>query len=215
MKKNLHNRITTSIILIAFLIITFFSKIFLVSTLLIFSILSIIEFFNISKKIFKENHIGIIINVLFIFYVFTFSIFFFTLSNFDYLKIVLFSLLVCCIGSDLGGYIFGKIFKGPKLTKISPNKTISGSLGSLIFACVFFALMFFVFTFDFSYQILLIGIITSIACQLGDLLFSYLKRKAVLKDTGNFLPGHGGVLDRLDGVYLGVPIGFITILILN
>ena len=75
--------------------------------------------------------------------------------------------------------------------------------------------MFFVFTFDFSYQILLIGIITSIACQLGDLLFSYLKRKAVLKDTGNFLPGHGGVLDRLDGVYLGVPIGFITILILN
>ena len=122
---------------------------------------------------------------------------------------------MCCIGSDLGGYIFGKIFKGPKLTKISPNKTISGSLGSLIFACVFFALMFFVFTFDFSYQILLIGIITSIACQLGDLLFSYLKRKAVLKDTGNFLPGHGGVLDRLDGVYLGVPIGFITILILN
>lgn len=215
MKKNLQIRIITSMALILLLGSAFLSKIFLVFTLLIFSILSIIEFFNISKKIFNKNSFQIISNILFIFYIFIFSIIFFSLSNFDYLKIILFSLILCCIGSDLGGFIFGKIFKGPKLTKISPNKTISGSIGSLIFACIFFSLIFYLFNFNFNFQILIIGLFTSVACQIGDLFFSYLKRKAFLKDTGNFLPGHGGVLDRLDGIFLGVPIGFTAILILN
>ena len=75
--------------------------------------------------------------------------------------------------------------------------------------------IFYLFTFNFNFQILIIGLITSVACQIGDLFFSYLKRKAFLKDTGNFLPGHGGVLDRLDGIFLGVPLGFTAILILN
>ena len=215
MKKNLQIRIITSMVLILLLGSAFLSKIFLVFALLIFSIISIIEFFNISKKIFNKNSFQIISNILFIFYIFIFSIIFFILSNFDYLKIILFSLILCCIGSDLGGYIFGKIFKGPKLTKISPNKTISGSIGSFIFACVFFSSIFYLFTFYFNFQILVIGLITSFACQIGDLFFSYLKRKAFLKDTGNFLPGHGGVLDRLDGIFLGVPLGFTAILILN
>ena len=187
----------------------------MVIALLIFSILSIIEFFNISKKIFIKNSFQIISNILFIFYIFIFSIIFFSLSNFDYLKIILFSLILCCIGSDLGGFIFGKIFKGPKLTKISPNKTISGSIGSLIFACIFFSSIFYLFNFNFNFQILIIGLFTSVACQIGDLFFSYLKRRAFLKDTGNFLPGHGGILDRLDGIFLGVPLGFTAILILN
>ena len=215
MIKNLQIRITTSMFLIILLGLAFLFKIFLVFTLLIFSILSIIEFFNISKKIFNKKSFQIISNILFIFYIFLLSIIFFNLSNFYYLKIILFSLLLCCIGSDLGCYIFGKIFKGPKLTKISPNKTISGSLGSLIFACIFFSSIFYLFTFYFNFKILVIGLITSVACQIGDLFFSYLKRKASLKDTGNFLPGHGGVLDRLDGMFLGIPLGFIAILILN
>lgn len=215
MKKNLQIRIITSMALILLLGLAFLSKIFLVIALLIFSILSIIEFFNISKKIFIKNSFQIISNILFIFYIFIFSIIFFSLSNFDYLKIILFSLILCCIGSDLGGFIFGKIFKGPKLTKISPNKTISGSIGSLIFACIFFSLIFYLFNFYLNFQILIIGLFTSVACQIGDLFFSYLKRKAFLKDTGNFLPGHGGVLDRLDGIFLGVPLGFTAILILN
>ena len=177
MKKNLQIRIITSMALILLLGLAFLSKIFLVIALLIFSILSIIEFFNISKKIFIKNSFQIISNILFIFYIFIFSIIFFSLSNFDYLKIILFSLISCCIGSDLGGYIFGKIFKGPKLTKISPNKTISGSIGCLIFACIFFSSIFYLFTFNFNFQILIIGLITSVACQIGDLFFSYLKRK--------------------------------------
>ena len=215
MKKNLQIRIITSMALILLLVSAFLFKIFLVFALIIFSILSIIEFFNISKKIFNKKSFQIISNILFIFYIFLFGIIFFSLSNFDYLKIILFSLIACCIGSDLGGYIFGKIFKGPKLTKISPNKTISGSIGCLIFACIFFSSIFYLFTFYFNFQILIIGLITSVACQIGDLFFSYLKRRAFLKDTGNFLPGHGGVLDRLDGIFLGVPLGFIAILILN
>ena len=119
--------------------------------------------------------------------------------------------MVCCIGSDIGGYIFGKIFKGPKLTKISPKKTISGAIGSIVFSALLFCSLIFAFLNQFNYKFLVVAIITSIFCQIGDLLFSLLKRKAKLKDTGNILPGHGGILDRLDGILLGSPIGFTSI----
>ena len=102
----------------------------------------------------------------------------------------------------------GKIFKGSKLTKISPNKTISGSIGSLFLTSIVISSCFFYFTENFNYTIVIVSIVTSLACQFGDLFFSYLKRKAKVKDTGNFLPGHGGVLDRLDGIYFGIPMGF-------
>ena len=78
---------------------------------------------------------------------------------------------------------------------------------------VVFSGSIFFLTNNFSYLILIIAIITSIACQFGDLFFSFLKRKAKIKDTGNFLPGHGGILDRLDGIFLGIPIGFISVTI--
>ncbi len=80
---------------------------------------------------------------------------------------------------------------------------------------MFLVIIFLILTEQFNFQILIIGSITSIFCQLGDLLFSYLKRRASMKDTGNFLPGHGGILDRIDGILFGIPLGFITILILN
>ena len=107
--------------------------------------------------------------------------------------------------------MFGKIFKGPKLTKISPNKTIAGSLGSFTLASLTTLSLIFLETNIVNFSIFLIGLITSFFCQLGDLFFSFLKRKAKLKDTGNFLPGHGGILDRLDGIFFGVPFGFITL----
>jgi phosphatidate cytidylyltransferase len=109
----------------------------------------------------------------------------------------------------MGGFIFGKLFKGPKLTKISPNKTYSGAIGSIIFSVIVFSSLIFYFTGEFNYLILFTGIIISTACQIGDLFFSHLKRKARIKDTGNILPGHGGVLDRLDGIFLGIPFGFL------
>jgi phosphatidate cytidylyltransferase len=119
-----------------------------------------------------------------------------------------------CIASDIGGFIFGKIFKGPKLTKISPNKTYAGSIGSLIFSLLIVSTSFIIFFNLFNLSIIITGLIISIFCQLGDLFFSYLKRKAKIKDTGNILPGHGGLLDRLDGVLFGIPAGFISVMMI-
>ena len=121
---------------------------------------------------------------------------------------IVYSLLVS-ITSDLGGMLFGKIFKGKKLTKISPNKTISGSLGSFI--CSLTLIPFFL-DFFLNHNILILLIITlliSLTSQLGDLFISLLKRKANVKNTSDLLPGHGGVLDRIDGMLFAIPVGFI------
>ena len=97
------------------------------------------------------------------------------------------------------------------MTKISPNKTYAGAIGSLILSSLVIYFFIIYLKINFSYSFLIIGIGTSIACQIGDLLFSYLKRKARIKDTGSILPGHGGILDRLDGILFGLPIGFILL----
>ena len=180
----------------------------LVYCLIVLSTLSLLEFLNITKKIFQNKFFFLLTNFFFIFYVFIFCILFFYFANVIQLQIILFILLICCMASDIGGFIFGKIFKGPKLTRISPNKTISGAIGSLIFSNLLFSSMVFFFMSQINYSIFIVATITSISCQFGDLLFSFLKRKAKIKDTGNFLPGHGGVLDRLDGIFIGVPFGF-------
>ena len=135
-------------------------------------------------------------------------------SNFVQLKIILYILLLGCVASDIGGYIFGKIIKGPKLTKISPNKTIAGSIGSFILTSMLISGLFFYLTKNFSLNIIVVSVLTSFGCQLGDILFSFLKRRASLKDTGNLLPGHGGVLDRLDGIFVGLPIGFLSLVLI-
>jgi phosphatidate cytidylyltransferase len=212
--KNLKKRIYTSLALVFLMYLTLSFNSILVFSLLIISVLSLLEFFNIIKKITKKKIYLILFNSVFIIYVIIFSLMFFFFSNFFQLKILLFSLLFGCVASDIGGFVFGRIFKGPRLTKISPNKTISGAIGSLIFTCIIVSVSIFYFTKNFSYLILIISVMTSIGCQLGDLFFSYLKRKAKLKDTGNFLPGHGGVLDRLDGIFIGIPLGFISIILL-
>lgn len=212
--QSLNKRIFTSLILLLlfFLIMNF--NFFLIVTLLIVGILSLLEFFNITKKIFKNKFYLFTSNFFFIIYIFSFCIMFFVFSSFLHLKIILISLLFGCMASDIGGFIFGKLFKGPKLTKISPSKTVAGSIGSIILTCLILSCIVFYFTDNFNFTILLIAIGTSIACQAGDLFISYLKRKANIKDTGNILPGHGGVLDRLDGILLGIPLGFIFIALL-
>ena len=121
--------------------------------------------------------------------------------------------MITCIASDIGGFIFGKFFKGPKLTKISPNKTISGAIGSIIFSIFILSFIIKLLTVSFNPQIFVVGLLTSIGCQLGDLFVSFLKRKSSLKDTGKILPGHGGILDRIDGILLGLPVGFALLVI--
>ena len=206
--KNIKQRLNTSIILLILVFLIFNFNQILLFTLLVLGVISFLEFLNISRKIFKNKLNLIFSNLLFIIYISIYCFLFFFFSNFPQLKILLFALLCTCIGSDIGGFIFGKIFKGPKLTKISPNKTLSGSVGSFLFSILIFSSFIFYFTNNFSYTFLIISLITSLTCQLGDLFFSFLKRKAKVKDTGNFLPGHGGALDRLGGIFLGIPLGF-------
>ncbi len=215
MKKNFIKRILTSIALLILLFLMFLSKKILIITIFLLGILSILEFLIITDKIFKKIFYKLTINIIFISYIFLFCILLTFASNHFESKILLYSLILCCVGSDIGGYVIGKIVKGPKLTKISPNKTVSGSIGSLIFASFFFSIIFFFFINQFNYQIFLIGIVTSISCQMGDLFFSYIKRKASTKESGKFLPGHGGALDRFDGMFFGIPIGFLSKLFLN
>ena len=213
--NNLKKRIFTSLILLSLLFFIFSFNLILLYFLIVVGVMSILEFLNLTKNIFTNKLNKFFINSFFIIYISIFCFMFFFFSNIDGLKITLYILLLGCIASDVGGFIFGRIFKGPKLTKISPNKTYTGSLGSIIFTLT---VVIFLFSYSiqfFNYRVVIIALTTSIFCQLGDLIFSYLKRKAKIKDTGSILPGHGGVLDRLDGIFLGVPIGFFTLVYLN
>ena len=214
MEKNLKKRIFTSIALLLLTSLFFLSQFVLIYTLIVLGVLSIMEFTNLINKIIKQPKLIFFSNILFIIYIFLFSFFFFYFSNIFQLKILLFLILLACIASDVGGFIVGKTLKGPKLSKLSPNKTISGSFGSLVFASIFFSLGFFYLTNSINFKIILVGLLTSVFCQLGDLFFSFLKRKANMKDTGKILPGHGGILDRFDGILFGIPVGGLSILFL-
>ena len=208
---NLKKRVNTSFLLFLLIFLILNYNYILVYSLIILGVISIIEFYTLIKKILNNKIFAFFVNSFFTLYISFFCFMFFFFSNFLQLKIILFSLLLGCVASDIGGFVFGKLFKGPKLTKISPNKTISGAIGSIIFTSLTVPISLFYFTKNFNYSILIICIITSVASQIGDLFFSFLKRKAKIKDTGNFLPGHGGVLYRLDGILFGVPTGFIAL----
>ena len=135
-------------------------------------------------------------------------------SEYSNLKIYLLYSTLVAILSDIGGLVCGKIFKGKKLTKISPNKTISGSIGSFIFS-LFLIPFFYKSLIDQNLlNILIATIIISLTSQLGDLFISLLKRKAKVKDTSDLLPGHGGVLDRIDGIIFAIPLGIFLFIVI-
>jgi len=124
-------------------------------------------------------------------------------------------ILLICISTDIGGYIFGNTFKGPKITKISPNKTYAGSIGgficSLLFLHIFnsFVFLFENYQFNFSIKNIIFILILSLISQIGDIVVSYFKRLYNKKDTGNLIPGHGGILDRIDGMIFVFPFALI------
>ena len=211
--SNLKKRIYTSLLLflLIFLIIKF--NFILIYSLIILSIISVLEFSNLSKKLFKNRFYLFSSISFFAIYLFFLCLIFFYFSQFNHLQIIIYSILLTCIASDIGGFVFGKILKGPKLTKISPNKTVSGSIGSFLFSLFTFSIIIFYYSKNFNVNILMISFFTSLACQLGDLFFSFLKRKVKIKDTGNILPGHGGILDRIDGILLGIPIGILSLIV--
>ena len=206
--SNLNKRILTSFPLLIIAIYAIYNNIILVLSLFIISSILIYEFSNIVKNIFKKNKTNSFIFLnLFIFYICLFAsqIYFFLSGEFENKQIVFLFILLICIFTDIGGYIFGNIIKGKKLTTISPNKTYAGMFGSFICSLIICAL--FIIYFDFSINFIFFTLLISLVSQVGDLFISYLKRKANIKDTGNFLPGHGGLLDRLDGIIFAIPLG--------
>ena len=122
--------------------------------------------------------------------------------------------LLVCVSTDIGGYIFGKLFKGPKLTKISPNKTYSGMIGGYLLSLLI--LKFFLNMYDNNVNVewFIVTILISTVSQIGDIIISYFKRLSKVKDTGKIIPGHGGLLDRIDGMIFAFPFIYIVLKIL-
>ena len=148
-------------------------------------------------------------------YGFLFLIFsFYTFYELSIELISVFYVIIICSSTDIGGYVFGKIFKGPKLTKISPKKTYAGMIGGYILSLVSLSLI--VSFIDYKATLIeffLLTILISTVSQLGDITISYFKRLSKIKNTGKLIPGHGGLLDRIDGMIFAFPIYYIINLI--
>jgi phosphatidate cytidylyltransferase len=221
MNLKLKKRITTSVILFLLTIFCIFINpyVFIIAIIIV-SYLSWHEtnylINSINKSVTNWQHVAF--NLITLFY--AFGIFTVSAIGLYFLLGPVFFLYVLsvCICSDIGGYIIGKNIGGKKLTKISPNKTISGSLGSFCFSML--PLLAFNNFDKFEYYLysidnFLFCLKVSLVCQLGDLFVSYFKRKAKVKDTGRILPGHGGILDRIDGIIFAVPFVFMSIVGFN
>ena len=226
MSENLFKRVITSIILLSLLFFVNFShQIIFIIFILILGLIVCFETNKIFLKLISQhssraNYTTKRFNLnLLILNLITFCYVFFIFCNFSYemhrLEGSIFFLYVICICffTDIGGYVFGNIIGGRKLTKISPNKTISGTIGSFIFSIIPLIIFFILGYLDieFSLKNITFCLLISVISQLGDLSVSYLKRKAKIKDTGNILPGHGGVLDRIDGIIFAVPFSYFLI----
>jgi len=212
--KDLKTRLFTSIFLIVLLYFSFNYSYILIISLILISLISWIEFKGLISKIFikktfKSSFLKTAIQGISLLYLTIFSTMVFSGISQDNFKISMLFLISICICSDIGGLLFGNIFKGKKLTKISPNKTISGSIGSFVLSLLLIPIFYFLLQGKFSniFDMIILTILVSFFCQLGDLFISFLKRKAKVKDTGDLLPGHGGILDRIDGMLLALPIG--------
>ena len=220
MNSNIKKRILTSIPLIALLIGMFFYSYIMIVSLIIIAIISWIEFYGLISKILKKN---IFKDKFFRFFFKTLSLFYLSglvylifaiESEYSNLKIYLLYSVLVSILSDIGGLVCGKIFKGKKLTKISPKKTISGSIGSFIFSALLIPFFYKVQIDQTLVNLFLITIFISLTSQLGDIFISLLKRKAKVKDTSDLLPGHGGVLDRIDGIIFAIPLGIFLFIVI-
>ena len=213
MKNELLIRILSSITIIP--IVLFFiikGSFFFIFFLIVFFLISSIEWFQMNKNTIYK-YIGsffLLISCLSAFYI--------RGDTVEELNFFLFIILICVL-TDIGGFVFGKIFKGPKLTKISPNKTYSGMIGGYLLSII---LVFVIFSNE-NYELIkkfnklseikfliLVFLISSIS-QVGDLIISYFKRQSKIKNTGKIIPGHGGLLDRVDGIIFAIPFSYVLL----
>ena len=210
MTTELKKRTITSVFLLILFVLMFFYSYILIISLIIIGLISWIEFYSLISKIYKKNKVLMtFFKGLALVYLssIVFGIFFIE-ANKPELMIFFVFIITVSIASDIGGLTFGKYFKGKKLTKISPKKTISGSIGSFVFSLI--TIPFFkdlIINHEF-FSLFLITVIISLTTQAGDLFISLIKRKAKVKNTSDILPGHGGMLDRIDGIIFAIPIGF-------
>ena len=215
--NNLSKRIITSIILLLVISISlFYDKNVWLFFLIVVSLILFIEFNNLTKKIWK-NKKNIIASINVISLLFLAIIIFISYDFYRKPPVGLVFIFLICIFSDTGGYVIGNLIGGKKLTKISPNKTISGSIGSFIFSLFSIIILWFYYNFtdalvvaDNFLKLIPICLFLCLICQLGDLFISYFKRKAKVNDTGFILPGHGGLLDRIDGVIFVIPAAYLV-----
>ena len=216
--KELNKRIITSLFLLLILTISFKNNIVLFLLLLFISFLALLEFNSLFKRIFKKKkfrHFLIMILALCYTSSFSLSIWYFLIQENEIIKFSLIFLLMICVATDIGGFTFGKTIGGKKLSKISPNKTYAGVIGSFIFSLIigYIYYEFFKDKLNFNINITILILLISLISQCGDLFISLIKRKAKIKDTGSILPGHGGILDRIDGIMLTLPLGMFIILL--
>ena len=220
--NNLSIRIISSAALLLILSISlFYNKYLWLFVLILASLVLFIEFNNLTKKIWKKKkNIIIFVNISSL--LLLVILIFVSFESYNKPPAGLLFIILICISSDTGGYVVGNLIGGRKLTKISPKKTISGSIGSFIFSL--FPIVIFLFYYEFStddnyfsmyltnsyYYLVPVCLFLSLICQLGDLFISYFKRKANVNDTGSILPGHGGLLDRIDGVIFVIPSAYLV-----
>ena len=200
------SRILTSVLLIIILYFTYIYNQLFYILILIISFFSFVEFYKLIVKSYankNDQYLKLCYGLIYLF----FTLFILIIKLPD-LKNLIFYFILICVVTDIGGLIFGKLIKGKKLTKLSPNKTYAGFYGGFLFSL--FILLTCYNYFEISF--IVIALFTFSVCllsQFGDLFFSFLKRKAKVKDTGNLLPGHGGILDRVDGIIISVPINIL------
>ena len=213
MLKEFEKRLISSIILILItLLVVLEGKTFFNIFLLIAFLISSYEWLKMSKRA-DIKYLGILF-LCFSFY----SAFYFRVQNLEGFLLI----ILICVSTDIGGYIFGNLFKGPKLSKISPNKTQSGMIGGFVLSLISSSMFVLQYTDEIYVDqnliendlkfVILILLISGMS-QLGDLIISYFKRSSKIKNTGNIIPGHGGLLDRIDGMIFVFPFVYLITLI--
>ena len=223
MNNNLFLRILSSVVLapLCFYIIYKGSFYFICFLLICLGIITI----EVKKLISSKMHFFTLLVFISFSFFCAYTIRYYYIGDETKSLIIFYGVLLISISTDIGGYVFGKIIRGPKLTVISPNKTYSGSVGGLILT----VLILIIYSINFSSEInffynlysnnsiyfFFIIISASLLSQIGDLTISFLKRKAKIKNTGNIIPGHGGILDRMDGMIFTFPYIYIWIMFLD
>ena len=208
MSSEFIKRILSSIVLLPliFFIVIEGSFLFAIFLMICFFI-SVLEWINMSKKL-KYKNVGLIFLLISFLSIYNLRL------NYNDNYIIFMYVIIICVSTDIGGYIFGKLFKGPKLTIYSPNKTIAGMLGGFVMSILAMHVLIYIYEDqNFSIKLLAFVIFISVISQLGDITVSFFKRLAKIKDTGKIIPGHGGLLDRIDGMIFAFPFSNIFIFI--